>query len=293
MRSALVLIALLVTPASASAQQEAAKAAGEKRLLCYAGPSMKAPMDVLAGRYKERTGVRVDVEMNDPRTLISRIAVAPDADLFISHDPFLAMLDRQGVKARGAWTVASLEPVIIVAKGNPRRIRGLADLAREGIRVGVTSEKTAISASIVATMLKRAGVGDAVRANVIKEVAAGRGLATALAADQIDAGVVWNAVAYASRDKVDAVVIPAELRPERGVDSVIDHPDLGKIELDYVRVTIATLPTSKLPEEARAFAEFVLSPEGRGVFEEQGFAPADPDRPTLPTDEEKMQKPRK
>src|SRR4051794_20963374 len=99
-----------------------------KPLLCYSGPSMKASMEELARAYETKAGVKVVVKTNDPRSLIDRIKLAPTADLFVSHDPFLAMLHRQEVPVRRAWTVASLVPMIAVAKGNPKQIKGLEDL---------------------------------------------------------------------------------------------------------------------------------------------------------------------
>ena len=143
-------------------------------LLCYAGPSMRRSMEELARTYGDRTGVQVTVESNDPRSLIDKVVLAPEAGLFVSHDPFLPMLVRQGVGVRQSWVLASLVPVIAVVKGNPKEIHGLADLARPGIRVGLTDVQAAISAQIVAVMLKKSGLTDAVEANVVLRAPAGR-----------------------------------------------------------------------------------------------------------------------
>ncbi len=238
-------------------------------------------MDELARLYEKRTGVHIEIEMNDPRSLIERIKVSQKADLFISHDPFLALITSQGIEVRSAWNVASLVPMIAVAKGNPKKIKGLKDLARPGVRVGLTESKTAITGNIMEWMLRKAEIEPQVQANVVKRASAGRELAAALVADEIDAGFVWNAVIYAFRDKIEAVDIPAEQRPPRGPESIVDSPALGRIELDHVRVTIALLGSSASPDLARAFAEFVASAEGRAVFLKKGFSPTDPDRPPL------------
>jgi molybdate transport system substrate-binding protein len=275
----LALAALLSTPFRAVAQE--AKPAAGPSLLCYSGPSMKTPMEELARAYEDRTGVHVDVEMSDPRSLIERIVVSKKADLFISHDPFLAVLDGQGVKVRRAWNVASLTPMIAVAKGNPRKIKGLEDLARPGLRVGLTDPRTAITGNIADYMLKKADVAEAVYANVVKRASAGRHLAKMLADDELDATFVWDAVVYAFRDKIESVEVRPDQRPRRGPDTVVDAPTLGRIELDHVRVTIAQLESSRHADAARAFAEFVASPEGAAVFTRNGFSPVDPDRPPL------------
>lgn len=245
---------------------------------CLAGPSMKASIEELARIHERRTGVRVAVESNDPRSLISEIKVDENVDLFVSHDPFLAMLDRDRIKVRKAWNAASLRPMIAVAKGNPKGIHGLKDLGRPGVRVGLTDPDKAITGNIIALMLKKAGVAREVEANVAKRAASGRELGSALAAGELDAAFVWNAVVHANREKVDGVDIPEAQRPARGPESVLAHPTLGRIELDHVRVTVALLDASRRVDRARAFAEFVASPEGAAVFRKNGFSPADPER---------------
>jgi molybdate transport system substrate-binding protein len=272
------------SPAAAELEEEPQES---RPILCYAGPSMKRSMEELAETFEKRTGVKVTVEANDPRSLIDKISFSPEVGLFVSHDPFLQMLTRQGASVRQSWCVASLTPVIAVVKGNPKQIEGLADLAKPGIRVGLTAEESAISAHIMALILKKSGLKDAVEANVVLRTAAGRFLVTALAEDKIDAGVVWNAVAYGNRDKIEPVEIAAKWRPERGVDATVDSPTLGRLELDYVRVTVAELAICPRPEAVHAFCEFVASPEGMAVFKKNGFSPADPDRPVLLPENEK------
>lgn len=254
--------------------------ASKVSLFCYVGVNMRTSVEALAREHELRTGVHIDVETNDPRPLIDKIVVSPTADLFVCHDPFLPMLISHGIKVSEAWTVATLVPTIAVRKGNPKKIHGLEDLARPGVRVGLT-DATSMSGNIVALMVKKAGIEPQFRANVVKEFPAGRALAGSLIADEIDAGIIWNAVIHIFGDQLDPVAIDERWRPTHGPESVSYSPALGRIELDYVRVTIALLCGTRYPTEARAFAEFVASPEGAAVFRKNGFSPADPNRPAL------------
>ena len=255
---------------------------GHTELVCYAGPNMRTSVEALARVYKQRTGVSVHVDSDEPRRLIDRIVASRSADLFVSHDPFLAMLIARGIGVRDARTVASLTPVIAVPKGNPRNIAGLEDLARPGLRVGLTDAETSISGHIVTLMLKKAGISRQVEANVVLRAPQGRDLAAALVAGQIDAAIVWNAVVAGSCGQLEAVAIDAKFRPARNVDAIVDSASLGRLELDYVRVTVATLDCSKNPVEARSFANFLASGEGTAVFLKNGLSPPDLNRPTLP-----------
>ena len=255
-----------------------------KTLVCYVSTTMRASMEKLARLHEGRTGVKVGIEVADARALIAKIEKSHEADLFVCHDPFLAMLAGKGVGVKKAWAVASVNPMIAVSKGNPKKIGGLEDLARAGLRVGVTDANNSISGHIVTLMLQKAGIAEKAQANVVKRTLHGGDVADALVAGDIDACIVWNAVIFGLRDKVEAVDIKPEWRPKFGVDAVVNSPTMGRLELDYVRVTISTLGYSKLPKEAKTFAEFVASPEGAAVFAKNGFSPADPNRPALPKD---------
>lgn len=281
MSLALVVMLGLVGCCEERAAATRSAVGGPAGLVCYAGPNMRVSIQELARRYQERTGVRVRVESDDVRPLIDKMAVQHAADLFVTHDPFLNGLSARGVEVKEAWTAATVTPMIAVAKGNPKNIRGLEDLGRPGMRVGLTDEEQAISGQITKVMLRRAGVTRQVEANVVKRSMVGRPLGDAVAAGELDAAIVWNVVIFERRDRVDAVDIRPEWRPKRGVDALVESPSMGRIELDYARVNIALLADSKCPREAKAFAQFVASSEGAGVFLHNGFTPADPKRPAI------------
>ncbi|MFT3788118.1 MAG: extracellular solute-binding protein [Tepidisphaeraceae bacterium] len=256
-------------------------------VLVYSGPNMRTSLETLAKSFEAHTGRRVTVVADDVRPLIARIARERAAgqrgpDLFCTHDPFLTTLIASGQTVREAWTVASLEPVIVVPKGNPQHIASLRDFARTGLRVGLTDSTQTISGEIVRVMFRRAGVADAVEKNVVVKTMQGRDLCKALLAGECDVGIVWNAVVAGDADAVDAIPIEPTFRPQRGVDAEVNSPTLGRLELDYVRVSIALLDASTNDDLARQFVEWTRSPDGAAVFLSNGFSPPAPDRPALP-----------
>ena len=270
-------------PGASGTETETKATAAKKQLVCYVSTNMRASLEELARLHEAQTGVKIILEIADARTLISKIEKSHDADLFVCHDPFLAMLVNQGVAVKNVWAVASVKPMVAVPKGNPNRIKGLEDLARPGLRIGLTDGKNSISGHIITLMLQKAGIAEKVEANVLKRTLQGGDIASALAAGDLDACIVWNAVVFTLRDKIEAVDIKPEWRPKFGLDAVVNSPTMGRLELDYVRVTAAMLGTSKLPDEALAFAKFAASAEGMAVFVKNGFSPADPNRPAFPT----------
>jgi molybdate transport system substrate-binding protein len=252
------------------------------KVTIFTGPNMRISLETLAKMFEERTGTHVDVVADDVRPLIAKLqaerAAGRGPDLFCTHDPFMQVAIKTDVPLIEAWSVASLVPMIVVPKGNPQQIAGLADLARPGLRVGVSDAEQTISGEIIKVMLARAKIADDVRKNVVVRTSQGRDLCKALLAGQCDVGIVWNAVVHGNKDKVEAIAIDAASRPERGVDAEIVSPTLGRLELDHVRVGVALLKDAPNAALAKKFVELVNSPEGAAVFAANGFSAADPAR---------------
>ncbi len=240
-------------------------------LLCYVGGTMRPVMEKLAVIFTQRTGRRIDLDFADSGSNLARIRIEGKADLYVAHDPFLGPLLREGLGTQG-WNVAVLTPVIVVAKGNPRGITSLAEMGRPGLKIALTDATYSTLGHIYPVMFAKAGVAEAIDANVVTTMRMGGELANAVAIGRFDAGLVWNAVAYPRREKLDAIAIAAAHRPDPKIDAVTTAT-YGRIDMSSVKVFIATLTGSSQPDEARKFAEFVASDEGMAVFIELGFSP--------------------
>jgi len=249
-------------------------------LYCYVGGTMRPVMEELAKQYEARTGQKVLIDYAGSGELLIKIENTRRGDLYVAHDPFLAALMHKGLGVRG-WTVATVTPVIVVAKGNPKRINGFRDLARPGVRVVLSHPTHSTAGWIVPVIAKKAGVEKSLAKNIITRTKGGGGAANAVSVGTADAAICWNAVAHLRRDKLDTVEIEPELMPSRDVDAVTSAT-FGRIELDYVRVTIATLKASKHLEAATRFAEFAASPAAAKVWASFGFSARDPSRAPRP-----------
>ena len=245
-------------------------------LLCYIGGTMRPAMEELIKLYQARTGQRIEVDYADSGELLVKVQLTGRGDLFVVHDPYLSELTAKGLCDRG-WTVASLTPVIVVPKGNPKNIRGFRDLTRPGLRVIVPDPQYAATGMIVARMAEKADLTKALFANIVTRPRGGGEAANGVALGAADAAVCWNAVAYLRRDKLDIIPIEKEFALKEGVD--VAETKSGRVELDYVRVSIATLKTSKQLEAARSFAEFAASDEGHAVWQRFRFSPVNAGRP--------------
>ena len=245
-------------------------------LLCYVGGTMRPAMKELVSAYGKKTGQRVEVDYADSGELLVKIEQTGLGDLYVAHDPFIAGLMKKGLGNR-AWTTATLTPVVAVPKGNPKGIRGFRDLARPGLRVILTDEQYSTGGHVVARMAAKAGVTQSLNSNTISRTRSGGEAANAVILGTADAAIVWNAVVKAREDKLDAVPLEDDVRLIKGVDAVTSAT-YGVIDMDYIRVGIATLKSSKQSEAAAAFAEFVASPTNSAIWNKYGFSPVDPSR---------------
>ena len=244
---------------------------GEAPLLCYVGGTMRPVMEKLAAEYEKETGQKIEIDAAGSGELLIRIQQDKRGDLYVCHDPFLDMLMRKGLGRQG-WTMALVTPTLVVQKGNPKKILSITDLARPGIKLGLTDPKHSTMGHIVPTIFTKAGLREQIEANVATRQRGGSGIANAVGMKDLDAGIVWDAVAHLRTDKLDAVKIEPQFMPIPEVDAITSATE-RVYDIGRIKVTMATLKASKRPEAARKFAEYVLK-RGNIFVKEFGFTPA-------------------
>jgi molybdate transport system substrate-binding protein len=160
----------------------------------------------------------------------------PSMQALVEADPAL----RPQVFARNRLAIA-------VAKGNPKGIRSLADLARPGTTVVLCAPEVPCG-RLAAEAAGRAGaqpVPKSYEANV-------KAVLSKVALGEADAGVVYATDVRAAADKVG------------GVDIAAEH----NVTTAY---PVARLSGTANPGAADAFVAFVLSEEGREALARFGF----------------------
>jgi len=240
--------------------------------------SLAGPMKALKAAFEAgNPGVTVSLTSGRSQELAERILKGDRCDVFTPSSPAviekgLMMKKVAGGESIGAsWSVifSANEMVLITAKGNPREIRKLIDLAQPGIRFSrVTGEKdlaTKRSIDFVRNVAALEGkpdlaqriidgaIGDAAKAHTvpqtIQDVVGGKA----------DAGVVYYSAAVEAKNAIDILRFPATVN----ISSEIRNA--------------ATVPaTAKEPATAIQFVRFLLSGEGRKILEATGQPPIVP-----------------
>ena len=247
----------------------AGKGEPKKTLLVYCASSMRQPMEALAKAYQAKTGVRVDLSFGDSGTLLIQAQERAEGDGFVVHDPFSAMAEGKCLVV-ATRALAALTPAIAVKSGTPaaESVKGLADLAQKGLKIGVPDPEKATAGNVLAAMLKKAGLTESVMKNAVLVSRASGDLVTALGLGKVDAIVAWDALI---RRDASLKLIPIEDNYQ--VDAVTSAT--GKVyAVARVSVTMSVLKSSKDVDAITKFLDFAAGPEGRAEFEAFGFSPA-------------------
>jgi molybdate transport system substrate-binding protein len=239
-------------------------AGNEVIVLC--GGSMRAAMEEIIKRYAAGSADKVMATYGDSGDICAQIVKTGRGDIFLCHDPFMPWAAEKGVIATWA-PLAYFNLVIVVPKGNPRQIHGLADLAKPGLRVGVGDMTYSTAGQIVKQVLRVRPYGSNVLQNIVMENKGHPQRCNDVAMGTLDAATVWDAVAALYTNKLESM--PIDLK---GVDA-ITSATYRQSDVRRTAVTIGLVKGAELRPAAKRFYDFAIQ-EGPAIMAEKGFARA-------------------
>jgi molybdate transport system substrate-binding protein len=216
----------------------------------YAATSLTKAFTDLGRMFEQRNpGTTVKLNFNGSSTLVTQIVQGAPADLFASADfPNMNRLVDSGLTAGAPRAFTRNHMQIAVAKGNPKAVTGVADLARSDLAVVLCA--TGVPCGDYARqVLTKAAVTVTPKSNeqnvgaVIGRVASG----------EADAGIAY-ATDILANTKIDGVTIPSD------VNVVAEYP-------------LVVLNDAPNPTTAEAFITFIRSADAQKVFATYGFLP--------------------
>ena len=236
--------------------RDEADRSGGKTLLLYCGAGMRLPAAEIIDAFHKETGVTVQADYAGSGTLISRIKTIRSGDLYMPGSvSYVDDLQEQTGLVDSKKLVTYFVPCLIVAKGNPLKIRTLADLARPGLKVALGDDRACqigrtTRKIIEKNLLDRAAIDK----NVVMTSVTVNELPLWVKTKTIDATIAWDAVAAGENfaDAVEIVPIP--------------------LEQDIIsRVAVAVLTCSKDLPLARQFAGFLAGPTAQAIFQKHHY----------------------
>jgi molybdate transport system substrate-binding protein len=247
-------IALRAQASESSADSDAAEVSLDgKELNIYCGAGMTDPFQEIADAFQEQTGCTMNVTFANAANIQTQIETTQEGDFFIAGSK--DEVERVSEYVDSQTDLVKHIPVLIVPESNPKGITCLADLANaEQLLLG-DPESTAIG-KVAKKALTDAGLWEQLNeSGVITNTTTAPQIATALANEQGDAGIVW-------KENVTEGV------------SIVDTTDMDP----YVKVIPAAhLTFSEDQEAADAFLDFLLSDEAYDIWAKYGYEPAEQD----------------
>ncbi len=223
----------------------------DREVIVHCGNSMRIVMEEIAVEFQKQSGIAVVFNFGGSAELLPLIEFGGRGDLYICHDPYAVILEEKNLLV-DYILAGRLEPVILVKKGNPLRIRGMEDLAGAGTRISSVDPRYATAGKMVHGVLDRKPWGENVRGNILIESRGHSDAALALLTGHVDAALVWNFLEPLYPDRLEKVSAGVDFEEE-------------------IRVTVCRLTTSENTEEALELMEFITSDFGVSAFERYGY----------------------
>ena len=223
----------------------------EKHIRLYAGAGLRRGVDAIVAEFTKQSGIEVEVDYGGSGMIISRAREDQDADLFMPGDVWY--VDRLQEKAgliESKTDVASFVPVIITAKGNPLKINSLNDMLRDDLKIALGNPKACQVGRLTAKIFKKNGLD--LSKITPKESLTVNELGVWVKMHDVDAAIVWDAIAANIAKDVECVEIPKD-------QNIIS------------RVVIGLMKTSKDKKSAQKFIDFLVSSKGKEILDSKGY----------------------
>ena len=219
----------------------------ESSLTVFAAASLQPAFDTVGARLKTTNNIKTTFNYAGTQTLTAQLQQGAQADVFASADiAHMNAVESAGLLAGPSKIFAQNWLEMVVTKGNPKGITGLSDLARPGLVV-VLADPSVPAGKYAQQALSKAHV-TVHPASLELQVT---GVLSKVVLGEADAGIVYVSDIFTST-RVDGVPIAVDQ------NVIADYP-------------IAALKSSAHSAQARAFIDFVLSPEGQGILKSSGF----------------------
>ncbi|MFO1029563.1 MAG: molybdate ABC transporter substrate-binding protein [Planctomycetota bacterium] len=224
-----------------------AAAAAPTPLRVFAAASLTASFQAIAAAFEQQQPAhRVELNFAGTPQLVLQLREGADADVFASADvPNMTKVQELGAVVDAPVEFVRNQLVIVVRAGNPKAVRGLADLARADLTVALCGPE--VPAGKYARQVLQ-GAGVAVRS--VSDEPSVKAVVAKVQLGELDAGLVY--ATDVGVPGVEAVALPAEH------NVVASYP-------------IAVLGRGRNRAGAVAFVAFVRSDAGRAILQKHGF----------------------
>ncbi|MFV2067396.1 MAG: substrate-binding domain-containing protein [Pirellulales bacterium] len=223
----------------------------EPEITLYSGGVNRMAIEETVRAFEKREGCMISVTFNGCGILVAQMKAGQQPDAYLACDVSFVQQVRDQFRDV-VINVSQTDLVILVRPGNPKNIHSLADLGRDGLRVGLADERLSALGSLTKNLLEEVGLYDQVVRNRRTTSPTADFLVTQLTTSgQLDAVVVYQANCAHVGGQGEIVRI--------------DHPHAHAIQ------PFAIHRKSRYPQLTGRFLKALTSDASRARFESVGF----------------------
>lgn len=247
----ILMLLSAVTPGCITSQENTpSPAPSQASILVYSGAGLKSAMEDIGQEFTRKYGIEVQYNYAGSGVHISQMNLTRKGDVFITG----STVEYNNAKSQdlvGPYQLVAYHvPVIAVQKGNQKNITTLQDFARPGLKIALGDVNATAIGKAGAKMFKKLNITDSVEKNVITRTPTINELVILMNTGQVDASLLT--LDNVNPNVMDSITIPTTIN-----------------EVLIIPVGVTTF--SENQDNARKFADFVSSDEGKAIFVSHGF----------------------
>ena len=228
----------------------------EQIVKLYAGAGLRKGIDELVAAFKDDAGITVEPDYGGSGIIMTRVQMNKDGDLFLPGDvSWVQILQEKTGMVETMTPISYFLPVIIVAKGNPKNIQTVKDFYRDDVAVGMGRAQACEVGRAATKILTNYGLDRSELEH--KESLTVNEIGVWVKMNDIDTGIVWDAIAANMSDSLDTIPIPTD---KNAVSKIV----------------VGLLKESKNKSAAQKFIDFMLSDKGRKILNDNGYLTDEP-----------------
>lgn len=115
----------------------------EEKLMVLCGAAFKFPVEEIAQLFQKSNNINIRVSYGAAPTILSQVELTRKGDVLIAPSEDITGIGKKKglIMGNSVKNIAYLAPCINVQRGNPKNIRALKDLARDGVRIAISNPK--------------------------------------------------------------------------------------------------------------------------------------------------------
>ncbi len=218
----------------------------------FSAGAVAPPIKKCAEEFKTKYEIEFNFTVNKAEVLIEEISKTREGDLLtcgseyiLDHAQLKGLVLKETRRALGSRTSA-----ILVQKGNPKKIESMSDLAKGGMRVGVSV--AGCLTGVWDDLATKAGLTEEVRRNTAAYADGCGELMSFINKKEVDAILGWDAFKKLNMQTMDIIELPKDLQVNRST-------------------AIGVITFTKDKELAKKFIDFLVSEKGKRIYEEYGW----------------------